>query len=135
MAGARRCATTFRVGWGWRRQTLPPNSALAVIGHIERAWGTSITGLSRGQVRSHIQPFENTLGYVLTGKPVGYAMKDFHERTASLSTLLSQMLEDVRYGGQVSDTELASVWLGRNDARNYILLGDPAVHLRVEAMG
>ena len=113
----------------------PQGSALAVIGHIERAWGTSITGLSRTQIRSRVQPFENMLGYILSGKPVGYALKDFNERTATLSTGLSQLLEDVRYGNKVSDIELGFVWLGRNDARNYILLGDPAVHLRVEDMG
>jgi len=112
----------------------PRGGALAVVGHIERAWGCSITGMSSRAGRSQVLPFKNTIGYVLTGKPVGYAVKDFNERTASLSTYLSELLEDVRYHEEVSDRELASTWLGRNDARNYIIVGDPAVHLRVEAM-
>ncbi|MBV7338267.1 hypothetical protein KFU94_60585 [Chloroflexi bacterium TSY] len=115
-----------------RLLTHPKGGALAVIGHVERAWGLSITGMDRNQ--QHVQPFSNTLGYLGTGMPVGYALKDFRDRAASLSMAVSQLLEQVRFGEQVSDADLALAWLGRNDARNYIILGDPAVHLRVEDM-
>lgn len=112
----------------------PRGGALAVIGHVERAWTTSIAGLATTGSGNHIQPFVNTVGFVLSGKPVGFAVKDFASRAASLSTLVSQMLEDVRYGQQISDADLALAWLGRNDARNYVTLGDPAVRLRPELM-
>ena len=36
--------------------------------------------------------------------------------------------------GDVNDRELASRWVARDDARNYVALGDPAVRLRVEEM-
>jgi hypothetical protein len=29
---------------------------------------------------------------------------------------------------------MAALWVERNDSQNYILLGDPAVRLRVDAM-
>ena len=43
------------------------------------------------------------------------------------------------YGGtnpaaKPRDAEMAAIWVERNDAQNYVLLGDPAVRLRVEAM-
>jgi hypothetical protein len=114
-----------------RLLTHPQGGALAVIGHIERAWGASITGITQKQ---QVQPFENTLGYLCLGRPVGYAVKDFNERTASLSVFLSQMIENLRYGQEVSAEELASIWLARNDSRNYVIIGDPAVRLRVEKM-
>jgi tetratricopeptide (TPR) repeat protein len=105
-------------------------SALAVVGHVERAWGYSIETPGAG---AQIQPFHNALSTMLAGRPVGYAMKDFNERYAALSTNLSALLEEVDAGADVSDQELASLWTERNDAQNYIVLGDPAAGLRVSA--
>jgi hypothetical protein len=57
-------------------------------------------------------------------------MKDFNERYAALTTSLSSMLEEVSFGSQVSNFELASAWIERNDAEGYIVVGDPAIRLR-----
>ena len=103
-------------------------SALAVIGHVERAWGYSIQTAEAGP---QIKPFYNTIGRILYGQPVGYAVKDFNEKYASLSTGLSAMLESKGYGEKVPDTELVTAWIERNDAEGYVVLGDPAVCLRV----
>jgi hypothetical protein len=35
---------------------------------------------------------------------------------------------------RVSDRELASAWIERNDAEGYVVLGNPAVALRVKDM-
>ena len=60
-------------------------------------------------------------------------MKDFNERFAALATSLSSMLEQIGFGAQVSaDFELASAWIERNDAEGYVILGDPAIQLRVK---
>ena len=49
----------------------PNGSALAVIGHVDRAWGCSIKTprVSEAQIGT----FRNTIGNVLTGTPVGHA--------------------------------------------------------------
>lgn len=109
----------------------PQGGALAVIGHVERAWGYSIVAPEAGP---QLLPFQNAIGRILVGQPVGYAVKDFNERYAALSTNLSGMLEDIDFGAQVPDQELASTWIERNDAQNYAVVGDPAVRLRVEVM-
>ena len=49
----------------------PNGSALAVIGHIDRAWGFSIQSPNDGP---QIGPFRNSLGFILNGAPVGYAL-------------------------------------------------------------
>jgi hypothetical protein len=110
----------------------PGGGALAVIGHVERAWGCSI---SSPDVGPQLRPFENLLDIMLAGWPVGHAMRDFRERHAALTAELAYMLEQMRTTLRVySDQELLANWVERNDARNYSLIGDPAVRIRVDAL-
>ncbi|MGA2490141.1 MAG: hypothetical protein ABSF99_08135, partial [Anaerolineales bacterium] len=106
----------------------PNGGALAVIGHVERAWDTSITTFEAGD---QIGPFRNTIGYILNGLPVGYAVKDINMRNAQYSVALADLLENIYQGAIVPDQELASAWVKRNDSEGYIIIGDPAVRLRV----
>src|SRR5262249_35142155 len=106
----------------------PQGGALAVVGHVERAWGYSIVDAS-GQPQ--IQPFENALGGILLGWPVGHAVRSFRERYAILSTQLNGLLQKVRWGVEGMDDQLAETWVESNDAGNYAVLGDPAARLRV----
>jgi hypothetical protein len=105
-----------------------PGGALAVVGHIERAWQLSIEWPGAGRC---IQAFEDALDRLLAGYPVGFAMEPFGERYAALSADLAEELEVARYGGAVDDEVVAQLWTGRNDCRNYAVVGDPAVRLSV----
>jgi hypothetical protein len=109
----------------------PRGSALAVIGHVERAWAYSIVTPQAGP---QLLPFRNALDRLAAGEPVGHAMKDFNERYAALSVALSGMLEQSGFGAQLDAKELASAWVARNDAEGYLVLGDPAVALRADAL-
>src|SRR5215510_3681159 len=84
----------------------PNGAALGVIGHVERAWPTSIVTAGAGP---QLQPFENAIGFILSGKPLGYALKDFNERYASLATSLSGVLEKIGFGAQVADDNLTAL--------------------------
>jgi hypothetical protein len=105
----------------------PQGGALAVIGHIERAWGYSFVSGGQGQ----LLPFQNAIGRILSGQPVGHAMKDFNEKYAALSANISVILEQNGFGRPIPDTRLARLWTERNDAQNYVVLGDPAATLKV----
>jgi hypothetical protein len=59
--------------------------------------------------------------------PVGAALEDFSQRYAEIATLLSDELENARFGKTVDNNLLAIYWTANSDARNYLLLGDPAV--------
>jgi Peptidase family C25 len=109
----------------------PNGAALACIGHVERAWGYSIVTPAAG---AQLQPFRNCIGMILSGRPVGLAVKDFNERFASLSVTIASLLRQIGFGAAVSDATLASKWIERNDAGGYVVLGDPAVALRVDKM-
>jgi len=112
----------------------PRGGALAVIGHVERAWGQSFmwagTGAG-GKVGRQITVFESALRGLMTNMPVGAAMEAFDERYAELSTDLSDRLEEIKHETAVPDQELVSMWTANNDARGYAILGDPAVRAMV----
>jgi hypothetical protein len=102
--------------------------ALAVIGHVEKAWFCSIEWPGAG---AQIQVFEDTIDRLLSGHPVGSAMEPFGQRYAELASDLSAGLEDARRGTPEEDLQLAELWTNSHDARNYVVLGDPAVRLVV----
>jgi hypothetical protein len=107
---------------------LARGGALAVIAHVEQCWGYSFLGLEGGE---RLVAFEDTLDRLLSGHPVGSAMEVVNRRYAELSTVLSEELKQARYGKQVDERELVRLWTAENDARSYVVLGDPAVRLPV----
>jgi CHAT domain-containing protein/peptidase C25-like protein len=116
-----------------RLLTHPKGSALAVIGHIDRAWGFSMQ--APNVASPQIAPFRNSIGSILDGKPVGHTMcGQFGARYAELSALLLSATSPTAPAAmRLSDRDLVTAWLERNDAQNYVLLGDPAVRIRNDA--
>ena len=109
----------------------PGGSALASLGHIDRAWAYSfVSDRGKGQV----QGIRDVLARILSGDRIGHATDQFNVRWAALSTDLTESLQAAAKGNNVSDAVLANRWIARDDARNYIILGDPAIRLRVNDM-
>jgi len=104
----------------------PKGGALAVIGHVERAWNLSFWWQKAGQQSG---TFETALKYIMTGKPVGAAMEWFGNRYAELSCMLAHELNEINYGQQIEHWKLADLWTANHDARSYTIVGDPAVRL------
>jgi hypothetical protein len=117
----------------------PGGGALAAIGHIDRAWGSSflwIDAQGQQQTQVHVDVFESTLAGILDGRRVGHALEHFNLRYAELSSDLGARIEEVLcYDAECPDSELAQLWIACNDARNYAIAGDPAVRLPGRARG
>lgn len=104
----------------------PNGGALAVIGHVDRAWSTSFDW---PEADDQLQVFEGVFGWLLDGYPVGAAMEGFSQRYAELASDLREETEAVRWGAEPDFLDLAWFWTAAQDARSYVVLGDPAVRL------
>lgn len=105
----------------------PRGGALAVIGHVDRAWAHSFVWQSQAQ----IDVFRETVEDLLLGFPVGVAMEFFNQRYAQLAALLTSRIHEARYDRELDPAEAITLWTANNDARSYAVLGDPAVRLAV----
>lgn len=106
----------------------PGGPALAVIGHVDRAWGYSFAWPGAAAC-AHTAAFEDTLRRLMVGEPLGYALEPINQRYAELATTLCDELADRHNGKQTAAAELAMLWTATYDARGYLLLGDPAACL------
>ncbi|WP_419813889.1 hypothetical protein [Glacieibacterium sp.] len=102
----------------------PAGGPLAVIAHIDRAFAYSFQTPSGG---AQNQGFREIMFALMLGRRAGSALDRFNLKWATVSTAIAERLRDP----QADDDGLARLWIQRDDARNYVLFGDPAVKLRL----
>lgn len=106
-------------------QRLLARGAAAVVGHVERAWTHSFLWPLAGAQRT---AFTSLFTSLVGGARLGAAMEYFNNRYAELAAYLDT--ERKRPKGMVGrDEKIAFLWTASIDARNYVVLGDPAARL------
>lgn len=106
----------------------PQGGALAVIGHVERAWGYSFAASG---LPSNTPAFRSVLLKLMQGQPVGAAIESLNIKYAELATELTEIMDKRDFNLQVDPLHLTSLWTSHNDARDFFIIGDPAVRLPV----
>jgi hypothetical protein len=104
----------------------PRGGALAVVAHVERAWGYSFSWPGAGP---QLQAFESTLTQLASGHPIGSALEYFNDRYSQLAAMLTTQIEDAKFQKNIDEVEIAGTWTAHNDARSYVIVGDPAIRL------
>lgn len=124
----RLAAAAFLSALPQRLLGLPNGGALAIIGHVERAWGYSFAWPGAD---SEPESFKAMLYQLFSGQPLGHAMEALNQRYAQVSTLLSEDFQQSRYDPDYDARKLAGHWIANNDVRSYAVLGDPAVRFQL----
>jgi len=107
----------------------PGGGALAVIGHVDIIWTTSLG--EQGEVPG-FAALQNAVGRLMRGSTVGAAAQAFNERYTALSSALAAELQRVIFSEKFKwSEELNRLRVATVDARNFIVIGDPAVRLPV----
>ncbi len=110
-------------------QTLLRRGALAVIGHIDRGWTLSFSWTPQGEHTDAVRSLEDSLRILFKGRRLGNAMRPLYRRFTAIAAQLAAPLEYARKGKIPPAELLAFLWTAHNDARNLVILGDPAVKL------
>jgi hypothetical protein len=101
--------------------------ALAVIGHVDTAWEHSFLWQGSGQA----EVYRAVLNDIMAGRPVGMAAGHLGDRYSEIAADLNDLVDACRETGEEPDEdELVYLWTAHNDARSFVLLGDPAVRLQ-----
>jgi len=100
--------------------------ALAVIGHIDRAFSSSFQIAKPTNNIEQLTVFKSVLKCLTDRLPIGYAMEFFNQQYAELSS-------DCNLGilNEEDDFKISSLWTISTDARNYAIFGDPAVRVAI----
>ena len=106
----------------------PPGGALAFVGHVDRAWSWSFSWPGAG---AQTETFTSTFVALMDGERVGHAMEYFNARAAEISgELAARLYARDNQGRRIDPRELSALWTANNDARSYVIIGDPAVRAR-----
>ena len=113
-------------------QRLLRGGALASIAHVDQAFEDAFLWRPAGK-ESQIQTFVATLGQLMDGLPVGHAVEAFNLKHSIIGNMLLSSHLNLDGQAAIDDVKYSQLWTGYHDARNYVVFGDPAARLQLDA--
>jgi hypothetical protein len=109
-------------------QRMLAKGAAAVIAHVERTWDTGFSWKDIGEPQ--LDTWKSVLDTVLEGNRVGRAVAYLNERFSSIAAELSAALIAEQNQAEVIEKRRRAYLFTQNeDARSWVVLGDPAARL------
>jgi hypothetical protein len=113
-------------------QRLLARGALAVLGHVDRAWNYGFAQPELG-LTSQPQAFADMLKRLLDGERLGYVTDQFNGVQSAHAGAILELLDTYRFAKDGNPgfglEKIGGLWKAYHDMRSYLLLGDPAVRL------
>jgi hypothetical protein len=112
-------------------QALLSRGALAIIAHTDRAFSYAfedVMGTPQAQL------LRTPLELLAKGRRAGLAADPLNLQWSALAAQLGMALDSGRGGEAPRGPLIANLYIARDDARNYIVLGDPAARLLVDGL-
>jgi len=112
-----------------------PNGPIAFVGHLDTAFLCGFDNdptIPIGSFGTRMEPFLSAVQKLLKSVPVGLAMLHMNRRYSELSIELSNFYNEVQANKKSIDSSqdwLANTFMYREDAQNYLVLGDPAARI------
>ncbi len=104
--------------------------AAAIVAHVERTWDTGFSW--EGIEEPQLETWKSVIDTVLDGNRVGRAVAYLNERYSSIAAELNAaMLDELNNGVVLRNTRRAYLFTQNEDARSWIVLGDPAAKLSI----
>jgi hypothetical protein len=122
-----------------------PDGPVAFVGHVDVAvlhgFDDPANPIPIDQSHPRLEPFLAVVRQATVDlTPVGYALRDFHQRASVFSSEIVSTFDKLQNDGtdvkDLSDNlqlRLIDKVIRRNDAMNFLLLGDPAARIRVSS--
>jgi len=116
-----------------------PRGPVAYVGHLDTAWlhgfGDPEEPYPLERWNARIFPFKAAVESFLRVRPPGLAMTPMNERFSTSNSQLTDLFDQLQAGRALMDNRLSArlsdAFIFRSDARNYMILGDPAARPRM----
>jgi hypothetical protein len=122
-----------------KRLLAHPHGPVAFVGHVDLAWLHAFDDPDSPDLdeawHPRMAPFVSAVSTLLSPQPVGLAMERMNERFDQGNALMASMYDRQKEGTFPDRPDarrrLVQAFITRSDAQNYMVLGDPAVYVRM----
>lgn len=120
-----------------RRLLAHPRGPIAYVGHLDTAFLHGFTDEKNPYLdkrwHSRMTPYVSAVQRLMGIEPAGLALEEMSQRYAVCNTILTGLYDSMRRNtwSAAQAPRLLDQWIIRGDAQNFMVMGDPAAHLRI----